>query len=239
MTYRPYPKYASRDAHAGPLTTCSTCGLLWNGSDMGFQYDFRGGSSPINTQILRCPRCFDSLAYQQKLLIIPPDPPTFYNVRPEPYSVDEANWLTTNEQQIILTEADEPITTNIPNPADSVASVLACRISAPGVSVAVCYLDLFIGAPSQGGRSVLADITGSSTRTNIASALTTAGGIATNPDYIVVSSASAAQTNVTFVGIYDAATGGTLLMEGAVSASPTIGLGNPVQFNQLGLYITL
>lgn len=240
MTYRPYPKYASRDPHAGPLTTCSTCGFLWNGSDMVFQYDFRGGSSPINTQVLRCPRCVDDMSFQQKLLIIPPDPPTFYNVRPETYAVNETNWLTTESGDIITTESNEPIITNVPNPGSvGNASVLASDISAPGGSVAVVYLDLFIGAPSQGGTSVLETITGSATRTNIAGALTTSGGVATNPDYIVITSASAAQTNVTHVGLYNAATGGTLLMEGAVSASPSIGLGNQVQFNQLGLSITL
>jgi hypothetical protein len=207
---------------------------------MVFQYDFRGGSSPINTQILRCPRCLDDLNYQNKLLIIPPDPPAFFNVRPETYAVNETNWLTTDEGEIITTESDEPIITNIPNPGDvGNASVLTCEISAPGGSVAVAYLDLFIGAPSQGGTSVLQTITGSGTRTNIASVLTTSGGVATNPDYIVIASASAAQVNVTYVGIYDAATGGTLLMEGAVGASPSIGLGNQVQFNQLGLSITL
>lgn len=208
---------------------------------MSFQYDFRGGSAPINTQILRCVRCQDGLQWQARLLIIPPDPPTFYNVRPENYTVDETNWLTTTDgQEIITTESNEPIITNFPNPGDAGnASILTCRISAPGGSVAVAYLDLFLGAPSQGGVSVLQSITGSATRTNIASALTTSGGVATNPDYIVITSASAAQTNLTYVGIYDAATHGTLLMEGAVGASPSIGLGNPVQFNQLGLSITL
>lgn len=241
MTYRPYPKYATRDAHAGPLTTCDRCGMLDNGLRMQFQFDFKGGAAPQNAGLIVCDRCQDDFNFQQKLLIIPPDPPTFYNVRPETYAVNETNWLTTTDgQEIITTESDEPIITNFPNPGDvGNASVLTCRISAPGGSVAVAYLDLFVGAPSQGGTSVLQSITGSATRTNIASALTTSGGVATNPDYIVITSASAAQTNLTYVGIFDAATSGTLLMEGAVGASPSIGLGNQVQFNQLGLSITL
>lgn len=90
MTHRPYPKYASRDARRGPITTCSTCGLLWSQSSMSFQYNFRGGNTPINTQILRCPRCIDGLQWQAKLIVIPPDPPPFFNTRPETYAVDEA-----------------------------------------------------------------------------------------------------------------------------------------------------
>lgn len=86
---------------------------------MVFQYDFRGGSSPINTNILRCPRCLDDLSFQQKLLIIPPDPPTFYNVRPEPYAVDETNWITTQSGDIIDTQSGAPLITSVPNPSST------------------------------------------------------------------------------------------------------------------------
>jgi hypothetical protein len=116
---------------------------------------------------------------------------------------------------------------------------LGCAIVASGGSVAVAYLDLFDGDPASGGRSVLSAITGSATRTNIASSLTTVLGVAKNPDVIVVSTASESQTNVSWVGLYSAATAGTLLMRGPCSASPTIALGNPVQFPALGLQINL
>lgn len=240
MAKRPHPKRTTTNPHDGPWSACDRCGFLASMNRMAFQYDYLGGSVPQNLGLLVCETCTDALNFQQKLLILPPDPAPIFNTRPETYAVNETNWLTTESGDIITTDSGDPIITNIPNPGSvGNASVLTCRISAPGGSVAVAYLDLFIGAPSQGGASVLQSITGSATRTNIASALTTSGGVATNPDYIVITSASAAQTNLTYVGIYNAATGGTLLMEGAVGASPSIGLGNQVQFNQLGLSITL
>ena len=54
-----------------------------------------------------------------------------------------------------------------------------------------------------------------------------------------VATASAQQTNVNYAAIYTAASGGTLIVSGPVSASPTIALGNPVQFNPLGITVHL
>src|SRR5262245_30891965 len=116
MSYRPKPKYASRDATRGPWTTCSTCGLLWNMCDMSFQFDFMGGAVPQNTNIFRCPKCLDQINWQRSLLIIPPDPPPIANTRPELYSVDETNWLVTQEGGILTTEGGDEFITSIPNP---------------------------------------------------------------------------------------------------------------------------
>lgn len=127
---RPKPKYASRDAHAGPWCTCSTCGLLWSQRSMQFQYDFQGGSAPINRQILRCPKCIDGLRYQAKLLIIPPDPPPLFNTRPENYVVDETTWIIDGTAEGGALPTGDIITTGVssdsgpalipsqPNPAD-------------------------------------------------------------------------------------------------------------------------
>lgn len=209
-------------------------------SSMQFQYDFRGGSVPQNTGFLKCPRCLDPLTYQRQLIVIPPDPPMVFNTRPENYAVDEANWLLTESGLIIDTESDEDMITQIPNPSDDAStSNLICSIVAHGGAVATAYLDLFDGNPSSGGASVLSAITGSATRTNIASQLTTTSGIATNTSAISISTSSASTTNISYVGIYNAASGGTLLMSGTVSATPTIASGNPVQFPALGLSINL
>lgn len=241
MTYRPHLKYASYDAHAGPWTTCSTCGLIWSQKDMQFQYDFRGGSVPINTGWLRCPKCITPLTYQQSLLIIPPDPPPFMNTRPEPYTVDETSWLTTEDGDIISTQNSDGFTSNIPNPSQNAdLTNLVALISASGASVSVLYMDLFNGDPTAGGASVLALVTGSSTRTDISSNLTTVLGVAQNTAPIVVALASGATTNVTHVGFYSAATAGTLLISGTVSATyPTIVQGAAVQFDALGIQINI
>ncbi len=104
MSFRPNPKYASKDAHAGAWTTCDRCGLLDSQSRMQFQYDFLGGSVPQNTGFLVCPRCVDGLNFQRMLLIIPPDPPAIFNTRPEIYSVDETNFMVTEDDDILTTD---------------------------------------------------------------------------------------------------------------------------------------
>lgn len=85
---------------------------------MSFQYDYLGGSVPQNTGFLKCPKCLDDLNFQRKLLIIPPDPPPLFNTRPEPYTVDETSWLTTEDGDTITTQDGEDLISNQPNPAD-------------------------------------------------------------------------------------------------------------------------
>lgn len=242
MAKRPHPQGTTTNPHAGPWTTCDRCGKIFSMNRMQFQYDYMGGSSPQNLGLLVCDSgCLDDLNYQQKLLILPPDPQPFFNTRPENYVVDETNWLVTQDDDIITTQSNDPLIQNIPSPTyDAATSNLTCSISASGGSVATVYLDLFVGNPASGGTSVLALITGSSVRTNVASSLTTVLGIAQNTSPIVIAAASASTTNVSYVGIYDAPSGGALLMSGAVGVSgPSITIGNPVQFDSLGLQIDI
>jgi hypothetical protein len=239
MSYRGKPKYASRDAHAGPWTMCSTCGFNWSQSDMEFQYDFMGGSVPQNTGWLRCPRCITPLTYQRKMIILPPDPPPFQNTRPEPYAIDETDWLTTEDGNILITESGNELITQIPNPQDvAFTTVLAAVLSYAG-TLTEAYLDLFNGDPTAGGASILAFVTGSSTRTNVFSLLEAdSADVLLNTSVITVSSASENATNVTHIGIYSAATSGTLLTSGPISATyPTIAQGAVIQFAPLTLSI--
>lgn len=74
---------------------------------MQFQYDFYGGSVPQNSGYLVCPRCLDDLAYQFKLLILPPDPKPIMNTRPENYFVDETDFRVTQEDEVRVTEDGE------------------------------------------------------------------------------------------------------------------------------------
>lgn len=162
------------------------------------------------------------------------------NTRPETYFVDEMNFLTTQDDDIIETQSGDDFITSIPDPASAGNTTnLYCSIISHGGSVATAYLDLFNGNPASGGTSVLSAITGSATRTDIASQLTTTAGIATNTSPIVIASESESTTNISYVGIYSAASGGTLLMSGTVSASPSIAEDNPVQFDAAGLSINL
>lgn len=122
MTFRPHPKYASNSAKNGPWTTCDVCGFIDSHSRMQWQYDYRGGNSPVNVRILKCPRCVDALRFQAKLVILPPDPRPIMNTRPESYVVDETNWLTTQDSEIIDTQAGDNFITSIPNPASQAVS---------------------------------------------------------------------------------------------------------------------
>jgi hypothetical protein len=241
MAYRWHPKNAQVDAdNPRAWGTCDRCGFVWNLDKLNWQYAYQGSMTPQNTRFLVCSRCNDPLNPQDAPLILPPDPLPVFNARPENYVLDESSWLSTQDGDVITTQDGEPITTAIPSPSQAAnTSKLVSYIAASGGSVATAYLDLFDGDPTSGGTSVLAAITGSAVRTDIAATLTTVSGVARNPDYIVISAASENQTNISYVGIYSAASGGTLLMSGSLSASPTIAQDNPVQFNPLGLTINL
>ncbi len=230
------------DPAQGPWAVCDRCGLWYSHADLTWQYDFRGGSVPQARNLLVCRRtCLDDLNYNNMLLILPPDPPPQFNIRPEFFEVDEANWLRTESDDVITTQTGVYIETSIPNPQDNAATAhLLSSILAPGGSVATAYLDIFYGDPSAGGISVLAQITGSATRTNIASQLTTVLGVAENADTIIVALESGATVNSNWVGIYSAATSGTLLMSGQCAVrGQFVTVGNPVVFDALDLQIDL
>ncbi len=196
----------------------------------------------MNTGFLVCDKCQDGMNYQQSLLILPPDPPVIFNTRPENYTVDESNWLTTQDGEIITDDAGDPITTSIPNPSDNANTAhITSSITYASGSVAVAYLDIFNGDPASGGVSVLELITGSATRTNIASSLETGDDdIALNTVVITVSSECENTVNISHVAIYDAATAGTLLCSGTASVSQLpVAEGLVVQFNALALSINL
>lgn len=243
MAYRWHPKSAEVDPdNPRAWGTCDRCGRIFNLHRLQFQYAYQGSTTPQNTGFLVCDEgCLDPLNAQDTPYILPPDPPPIYNARPENYVLDEESWMGTQDDESITTQDDEPITTAIPNP-DGIAATahLQTSIAAPSGSVAVAYLDIFNGNPSAGGVSVLADITGSATRTNIAASLTTVSGIAQNPSQIIVAAASEATVNTNYCAIYDAATGGTILMSGALNVNgPTVTADAPVVFDALAITINL
>ena len=244
MAKRPHPRRTTTDPHAGPWTTCDRCSFVVSMNRMQFQYDYMGGSSPQNLGLLVCEKCLDDLSFQQKLLILPPDPQPIFNTRPENYVVDETNWLTTVEDEIYDTTSGDDYITTTPNPSqnpDATVLTLAGPLSTGQSTISVAYLDLFDGNPTSGGRSILQSITGSSARTNVYSSLSQNGQFQlVNPSVLTISSASASTANVAYVAIYDSATAGALIASGKTGASfPTITKGAAVQFDQLGLIIAL
>lgn len=106
---------------------------------MQFQYDFMGGSSPQSLGLLVCGKCLDDMNWQQKLLILPPDPRPIFNTRPEPYIVDETSWMTTQDGDIITSETNETFITPIPNPnsTEGVADQAAVDFETEGGDVII------------------------------------------------------------------------------------------------------
>jgi len=242
MAYRWHPKNAEVDPNSPRAWgACDRCGFVWQLSALDWQWDFQGTPQLQNTRLLVCDRCKDKPQPQLSPPIILPDPRPAFNARPEPYAIDESSWIATQDYDPIATQSDDPMIVQSSGDGVEAANTtnIFCAISDPGGSVATLYLDLFDGDPSSGGRSVLAAITGSSVRTDIAGDLTTTSGVATNTSPIAVSSASESQTNINWVGLYSASISGTLLMSGTCSVSQTIAEGNPVQFDSLGLRISL
>lgn len=239
MAYRWKPKNAEVNPdNPRAWGTCDRCGFVHNLDKLQWQYSYLGTFQPQNTRFLVCDRCLDPLNPQDTPVILPPDPLPIFNARPEPYTLDEASWLLTQDDEVITTQDGDYFGTAIPNPGDTADTThLFCSIVAPGASVATLYLDLFNGNPASGGVSVLSAITGSSVRTDIASSLTTNMGITTNTDVLMVSAASESQTNVNWCGLYSASISGALLMSGEISVIRTIAEGNPVRFDALGLSI--
>ena len=239
------PKLAEVDSdNPNMWARCDRCGFVTNSSKMVWQWDFRGTLQPINTRILTCgrPSCLDVPQPQNSPIILSPDPEPVFNARPFPYFLDESSWLVTEDGAIITTQTGDYIGTQLPSPDYTTGNTtrLFCTMAAPSATITVAYLDLFDGDPTTTGRSVLSAITGSSTRTDVATALSLyrSGSLYVNPDWITISAASENQTNISYAGLYSAAISGALLYSGPVSTSQTIAKDNPIVFAPLGLTLT-
>lgn len=242
MPNRPHGR-ASTAPGSSPSAICDRCGFLYNLDDLNWQYDFQGGSTPQRLNLLVCKRtCTDLLNYNQMLLILPPDPSPQFNIRPEFFDVDNTNWLTTQAESILTTQSGVDLIQSIPNPASNAnTTYLSSRLKYHAGVVTTLYLDLFQGgAPGAGGTSILLAITGSATRTNVASSVEATVSFAENTSDVTVASSALVNSNVSHVGFYSAASGGTLLVSGTVAASqPTIWQGSAVVFKAPDLYFDL
>lgn len=242
---RYHPKHAETDSeNPAAWSTCSRCGFQFNLKNMVWQYDYRGTPTPINTMILVCGResCLDIPNPQLSPVVLSPDPPPIYNARPENYTVDETDWLVTQDDDIIDTQSGDSFIARVPNPSsDANTASLITSLSYPGGSLYGLYLDLFNGNPMAGGVSVLSAITGSSTRTDVSGDLTeNSDSVAVNTDVLLIAAESASQTNLNYVAIYSASISGALLAYAPVSVNgQSVAIGTRVEFPALGLSINL
>lgn len=71
---------------------CDRCGFQYNLSQLQYQFDWQG-TSLINKRLRVCSSCMDVPFEQNRTIILPPDPPSIYDPRPE-YYIDEPNIFT-------------------------------------------------------------------------------------------------------------------------------------------------
>ncbi len=104
-----------------------------------------------------------------------------------------------------------------------------------------CYVDLYSGDPQGAGVSVLAALSGSGNRTNIASALGSGvNGVVTNAaEYLLIASVAAA-ASVSHIALFDAVTGGNLIASDSLpTGTKSYDIGDPVRIPAGGINITI
>lgn len=96
---------------------CDRCGFRWNLKNLRWQYNYMGSTMLQNQRLLVCYKCYDLPNPQDMPIILPPDPEPIYNARPEPYTLDETDWLSTPDgNNVLTTESGTPFITDLPNP---------------------------------------------------------------------------------------------------------------------------
>lgn len=89
MSYRPHPKRAATDPSSPRgWATSDRNGMISNLENMQFQWDW-AGTSLVNKRILVSADELDEPQQQLRTIILPPDPPSLLNARPEQYAIDE------------------------------------------------------------------------------------------------------------------------------------------------------
>ena len=117
MAYRWHPKNSETDPDSPRAwATADCCGFIWPLHKLQWQYSYAGTVNPQNTRFLVCPKHLDPLNPQDMAYILPPDPLPIFNARPEPYVMDETDWLSTgvrpdNPNDILETQDGELLVT--------------------------------------------------------------------------------------------------------------------------------
>lgn len=189
---------------------CDRCNFTYLLADLRYQYQYNG-TQLYNTNLRVCDRCMDEPQPQFLNPILPPDPMPVMNPRPPAYSVQEAG-------------PTQQITAEFLSDITQLPSTL--------------YLDLLDGSPSQGGVSVITAISGSG-RIDVSSNIQQTGAFATNTQSIAVTPKSLASENVSWMAIYDASTGGSLVMATQIAVPQTVVLYNGLTIPQGGIIMAL
>ena len=86
---RPHPRRARTNATAPEAWgTCDRSGFVATQRDLVWQFDWQG-TQLVNKRVLVAPDMWDEPQRQLGTIILPPDPVSIPNARPEPYPIDE------------------------------------------------------------------------------------------------------------------------------------------------------
>lgn len=87
MSWRPHGRATVNPSAPSAFGVCDRCAFLYNLSDLSWQWDWRGPRL-ANLRILVCTPCYDRAQEQLRPVILPPDPVSRANPRPEPFAQD-------------------------------------------------------------------------------------------------------------------------------------------------------
>ena len=105
MYRRPHGRDRLDEENPQAWGICDRCGTLYNLRDLNWQYEVNGLTT-INTGFRVCEPCTDNLNYQFQNIPLPADPVPTRNARPEPYMLDEVDYLSTEDFVPIITQDD-------------------------------------------------------------------------------------------------------------------------------------
>src|SRR5882762_4893552 len=89
---RPHGRASISMRQPRALAVCDRCGFLYNHTSLQWQHEWRGPRLQ-NLHILVCQPCLDTPQEQLRTIVLPPDPTTIANARPEAY-VNDTNPLS-------------------------------------------------------------------------------------------------------------------------------------------------
>jgi hypothetical protein len=106
---RPHPRRARTDpTHPQAWGTSDRNGMINNQRNLRWQYEW-AGTALINKRILVSPDEYDTPNRQLGTIILPPDPVSILNARPEPYSIDEQVYLMAQDGQQLYAQDGTPL----------------------------------------------------------------------------------------------------------------------------------
>lgn len=85
---RPHGRASISARQPRALGVCDRCNFLLNHDRLVWQYEWRGPRLQ-NIRLLVCESCYDKPQEQLRTIVLPPDPVTIQNARPEAYASDD------------------------------------------------------------------------------------------------------------------------------------------------------